>query len=180
MSFSEKGALFGSARNHCGVALGITLGRHKTNSDGEVSVTAPSCAIAVTVHYFIQKEAGPAGIAFGLRDSLLIGGRQMTTVKRLWTLPEHDYFLRLRTSTSQPVAGAHLEGCLFEPPCMSACGPVGLGLKSDASGVIRFREKDLREMGTLRVVNAQGKERNLTEREMRELMTTYQLSLLWE
>ena len=63
---------------------------------------------------------------------------------------------------------------------MSACGPVGLGLKSDASGVIRFREKDLREMGTLRVVNAQGKERNLTEREMRELMTTYQLSLLWE
>ena len=80
---------------------------------------------------------------------------------------------------NQPIAYAHLEGCLVQPPCMSGCGPLPAP-ESNASGVIRFRNNDLRRLGCITLVNAEGNKRDLTDPEMRELMTAYQLNLLWK
>jgi hypothetical protein len=172
-------SLYGSSANHCGVAVGIWLGDFVTSGEGEIHLVAPKCAIAIGVRYFQEVAGGPTGTAFALWDNLVIRSDAATTVKRLWTLPKHDYVLRLRTAANQPIARAHLEGCLFQPPCMSGCGPLGAP-ESDASGVIRFRENDLRELGSITLVKAEGAKRNLTDSEMRELLTTYRLSLLWK
>ena len=93
-------------------------------------------------------------------------------------MPEHDYLLRLRTTTDQLIAHARLEGCLFQPPCMSACGPIRAP-ESNESGVVRFRARDLRELGSITVIDAEGNQRELTDLEMRELLTTYRLNLVW-
>jgi len=172
-------SLYGSNENHCGVAVGIWLGDFVTSAEGEIHFVAPSSAIAIGARYFQKVEGGPTGTAFALWDNLVIGPDAATTVKRLWALPKRDYVLRLRTASNQPIAHAHLEGCLFQPPCMSGCGPLGAP-ESDASGVIQFRNNDLRELGSITVVNAEGTKRDLTDSEMRELLTTYRLNLQWE
>jgi hypothetical protein len=172
-------SLYGSSANHCGVAVGIWLGDFVTSAEGETHFVAPNCAVAIGVRYFQEVAGGPTGTAYAVWDNLVIGPDAATTVKRLWTLPKHDYVLRLRTAANQPIAHAHLEGCLFQPPCMSGCGPVGAA-ESNASGIIRFRDSDLRELGSITVVNAEGNKRNLTGSEMRELLTTCRLNLLWK
>jgi hypothetical protein len=62
---------------------------------------------------------------------------------------------------------------------MSGCGLLGAP-ESDASGVIQFRNNDLRDLGSITVVKAEGTKRDLTDSEMRELLTTYRLNLLWK
>jgi hypothetical protein len=62
---------------------------------------------------------------------------------------------------------------------MSGCGPLPAP-ESNASGVIRFRNNDLRKLGSITLVNAEGNKRDLTDPEMRELMTSYRLNLLWK
>lgn len=170
-------SLFGSSANHCGVAVGIPLGEFFTNAEGEIHVVAPNSAIAVSVSYSEELTGGPTGTAFASENDLVVGKEQEITVKRWWTLPEHGYLLRLRRPTDQPIAHARLEGCLFRPPCMSACGPVGAP-ESDESGVVRFRARDLRELGSITVIDAEGNKRELTDGEMRELLTTYRLKLV--
>jgi len=100
-------------------------------------------------------------------------------VKQLWTLPQHDYVVRLSTTKNQPIAHAHLTGCMNFDGCGAGCGPIDAA-ESDASGTIRFRERDLRVMRSLTVVSAEGKERNLTDSEMHDLLSTYQLDLRWD
>ena len=85
---------------------------------------------------------------------------------------------RLRTAGNQPIAHAQLTACMNWDGCGAGCGPLRAP-ESDASGIIRFREKDLRGMRSLTVVSRDGKDRNLTDLEMRELLMTYQLSLQW-
>jgi hypothetical protein len=172
-------SLYGSSANHCGVAVGLWLGDFVTNAGGEVQVVAPNCAVEVAISYFEEVEGGPAGTAYALRDYLVVGGDETTTVKRLWALPEHEYVLRLRTAAGQPIAHARLEACLFRPPCMGACGPLP-ARESNASGVMRFRGIDLRELGSITLVDAEGDKRDLADSEMRELLTTYRLNLLWK
>jgi hypothetical protein len=171
--------LHGSSHNHCGAEVGINLGGLTTNADGEIFILAPNSSLALGIRYFEQETVGPAGTAFLVKDAVVIGGDLVTTVERLWTLPKHDYVLHLRTAGSQPIANAHLSACMNFDGCGAGCGPVRAP-KSDASGTIRFRSEDLREMRSLTVTSEEGKERNLTDREMRELLTTYQLNLRWD
>jgi hypothetical protein len=171
--------LYGSSHNHCGVKVGIKLGGLTTDPRGEISVLAPNSSLALWIRYYEQKAGGPAGTAFVPKDDLIIGGNPVTTVKQLWSLPEHDYVLHVRTAGNQPITNAHLTACMNFDGCGAGCGPIGAP-ESDASGTIRFRDEDLREMRSLTVVSEEGKERDLTDREMRELLTTYQLNLRWD
>ncbi len=62
---------------------------------------------------------------------------------------------------------------------MSACGPL-TPRESDASGVIRFLHADLREMGRITVIDAEGRKKDLTDSEMRGLLATCQLDRVWK
>ena len=170
--------LYGSSANHCGVAVGILLGGSTTNAAGEVSVVAPNCPLALSIRYFETKTDGPAGTAFSSKQDVIIGTETETTVKDVWTLPEHDYVVRLRTANNQPIAHANLTTCTNFDGCMTGCGPIRAP-DSDASGTIRFREQDLRLMRSITVVNEQGKQRDLSDSEMHDLLTSYQLNLQW-
>lgn len=172
-------SLYGSSENHCGVAVGIKLGAPTTDTSGEVAVVAPDSSLALSMTYFEAKPDGPAGKAFSARQDVIVGGEPVTTVKQLWTLPQHDYVLRLRTAQNQPIAHAHLTACMNFDGCGAGCGPIRAP-DSDASGTIRFREEDLRVMRSLTVVSEEGKERNLTDSEMHDLLSTYQLDLRWD
>jgi hypothetical protein len=171
--------LFGSSENHCGVDVGIDLGIFTTNPEGELNVVAPMASLALSRTYYEAEIGGPAGKAFSLKQDLIVGGEKAITVKKLWTLPQHDYVVRLRTTENQPIAHAHLTACINFDGCGAGCGPISAP-ESDASGTIRFREQDLREMRSLTVVRADGKERNLTDSEMHDLLTTYHLNLRWD
>ena len=172
-------SLYGSSENHCGVAVGIELGVFTTSAAGEVAVIAPNSSLALSIGYFEEEPDGPAGKAFSASPDVIVGGEPMITLKRLWTLPEHDYVIRLQTAASQPIAHAHLTACMNSDGCGAGCGPIQAP-ESDAMGTIRFRAEDLREMRSITVVRAEGKERNLTDAEMRELLSVYQLDLKWQ
>jgi hypothetical protein len=172
-------SLYGSSENHCGVAVGIELGVFTTNAAGEVSVVAPDSPLALSIGYFEEEANGPAGKAFSSREDVILGGEPVITVKRLWILPEYDYVIHLQTAGNQPIAHAHLTACMNFDGCGAGCGPIRAP-ESDSSGTIRFREQDLREMRSLTVVSKEGKERNLTDSEMRDLLLTYELNLHWD
>jgi hypothetical protein len=172
-------SLYGSSQNHCGVAVGIKLGDFATNTRGEVAVVAPNSSLALSIGYFEAEAHGPAGEAFSPRQDVIVSGEPMTTVKKLWSLPQRDYVLRLRTASNQPIVHAHLTACMNFDGCGGGCGPIGAP-ESDTSGMIRFREEDLRVMRSLTVVSEEGKERNLTDSEMRELLLAYELNLRWD
>lgn len=171
-------SLYGSSENHCGVAVGIKLGVFTTNADGEVSVVAPRSPLALLMSYYEMKPGGAAGNAFFFNQDVIIGSEPVITVKRLWTLPQHDYVLHLRTAENQPIPYAHLTACMNFDGCGAGCGPIRAP-ESDSSGTIRFREEDLRELRSITVVSKDGKERNLTGPEMRDLLLTCELSLIW-
>jgi hypothetical protein len=172
-------SLYGSSQNHCGVAVGVNLGVFTTDADGEVSVVAPDSSFALSIRYFETEAGGPAGNAFFLKQAVIVGGEPVITVKRLWTLPQHDYVLRLRTANNEPIAHAHLTACMNFDGCGAGCGPMRAP-ESDESGTIRFREEDLRVMRSFTVVSQEGKERNLTDPEMHQLLSTYELNVRWD
>lgn len=185
-------SLYGSSENHCGVAVGIRLGEFVTNADGEIKVIAPDSALVFGLPRgpgdFKEVAGGPTGTAIVGGDDLIVGSEQNITVKRLWTLPEHDYVLKLRTAENQPIAHAHLEGCWIDPPgcVVPSCQPIRVPEdgplhppESDGAGAMGFRHGDLRQLESITVIDAHGDKRSLTKSEMRELLTTYRLNLVW-
>ena len=181
-------SLFGSNANHSGVEEGIMLGEFVTNADGEIKVVATDSPLAFGLPYFKEVAGGPAGTAFVSGHDPIVSSEQNITVRQLWTLPEHDYVLNLRTAGNQPIAHAHLESCWIDPPgyVVPSCEPLRIPLdgpprvpESDEAGAIRFRRRDLREMESITVIDAHGNKRSLTKSEMRELLTDYHLNLVW-
>jgi len=181
-------SLFGSDANHCGVALGIWLGEFISNADGEIQVIATNSPLEFGVAYFKEVARGPTGTGIVYGDEPIVSSEQQITVKRLWTIPEHTYVFDLRTAENQPIAHAHLEGCWVEPPgcVVPSCEPLGYSEggpeqapESDESGVIQFRHRDLRLLDGITVIDALGHKRSLTKSEMRELLTTYHLNVVW-
>ena len=181
-------SLYGSDANHCGVVLGIALGEFVTNADGEIHVIATNSPLVFELSYFKEVAGGPTGTGIVYGDDPIVSSEQKITVKRLWTLPEHNYIFNLRTAENQPIAHAHLEGCWIEPPgcVVPDCEPLGYpeggpvrAPESDRLGVIRFRHRDLRLLYSITVIDALGRKRTLTNSEMRELLTTYRLNLVW-
>jgi hypothetical protein len=172
-------SLYGSSENHCGVAVGIDLGAFTTNTDGAFAVVAPNSSLALSIGYFEEEADGPAGVAYSARQDVIVGAEPMITVKRLWTLPQCDYVLRCQTAKNQPIAHAHLTACMNFDGCGAGCGPIRAP-ESDAAGTIRFRAEDLREMRSLTVVSIEGKERNPTDAEMHDLLSTYRVNLRWD
>ncbi len=181
-------SLYGSDANHCGVVLGIALGEFVTNADGEIHVIATDSPLEFGLPYFKEVAGGPTGTGIVYGDDPIVSSEQKITVKRLWILREHDYVLNLRTAESQPIAHAHLEGCWIDPPgcVVPSCQPIWVPEdgplrlpESDGAGAIRFRHSDLRQLESITVIDAHGDKRSLTKSEMRELLTTYHLNLVW-
>jgi len=180
-------SLYGSDYNHCGVVLGIRLGEFATNAEGEIHVTATDSPLVFGLSYFEEVARGPTGTGIVYGDEPIVSSEQNITVKRLWTIPEHDYVVDLRTAENQPIAHAHLEGCWIEPPgcVVPSCQPLGYpergwpAPESDQSGVIRYRHRDLRLLDSVTVIDAHGRKRSLTDSEMIELLTTYHVNVVW-
>jgi hypothetical protein len=181
-------SLYGSDANHCGVVLGIALGEFVTNADGEIRVIATNSPLVFELSYFKEVARGPTGTGIVYGDDPIVSSEQNITVKRLWTIPEHDYVLNLRTAENQPIAHAHLEGCWIDPPgcVMPSCEPLGYpeggpvrAPESDGAGAIRFRHSDLRQLDSITVIDGHGDKRSLTKSEMRELLTTYDITVVW-
>jgi hypothetical protein len=128
--------------------------------------------------YYEEENGGPAGKALTAKSDLVVGGEDEITVRKLWTLPEHDYAVHLRTSEHKPLAQARLKFC-----STGGCGSDNCDLQdveSDASGLMEFTAEDLRSEGSITVVDRNLKERELTPSEMKQLLTKYELSVDWK
>jgi hypothetical protein len=170
--------LFGSTANHCGFPVGIPLGVPVTNQQGEISFVASNTPLAVVRSYYEAQSGGPAGVAYAIRAYLTTGGDQEITLRESWSLPEYDYLLTIHAPDSKPIEGVAGEACLWDVGCGASCGPIG-NAASDSAGVLHFRTEDLRAMRTIRLVDAQGKVRNLDNEEMRTLLTAHESTIVW-
>ena len=83
------------------------------------------------------------------------------------------------TPAKKPISRVHLKGCMVLGGCGAGCGPLNAP-GSDSAGLLRFHTDDLRNMQNLTAIDEQGNEREFTELEMRELLTSYRLELTWE
>jgi len=95
------------------------------------------------------------------------------TLRQLWALPEYSYSVRVLPERP----GIRANACLFDLPCGAGCGPVTRNSDNpatDGSGALRFRARDLPEMGSIMLVDVAGSERRLTATEMLDLLTTRQ------
>ncbi len=173
-------SLFGSIDNHCGRPAGVSVGTYRTDIGGRISFTAPSGPVALYESYYDEKSTGPAGVRFVLKGAVVTGPEAGITLRKWWELPSRTYFLLLRTSSAQPLTGAHLNGCLHNEVCGAVCGPIsGKVVVSNQLGLLRFDAPDLRSMETIRVVNAAEEERALSGSELRQLMITRHLTFTW-
>jgi hypothetical protein len=173
-------SLYGSSSNQCGVAIGIPLGDFITDARGEIAVIATNSSLVLRFGdgYYEEENGGPAGKALTAKSDLVVGGEDEITVRKLWTLPEHDYAVHLRTSEHKPLAQARLKFC-----STGGCGSDNCDLQdveSDASGLMEFTAEDLRSEGSITVVDRNLKERELTPSEMKQLLTKYELSVDWK
>jgi len=174
--------LFGSGWNHCGGAAGIPLGAFTTDGDGRLTVVATPGPLAFLREYWIPRENGPANGAWELDTSVITGGADEPVVSRMWTLPEFEYLVNIRTRGGKPVRGVRLEACLWRFPCGAGCGPLppsNGGLSTDANGQMRFRDEDLRRMGQVTAVDREGNRYTLTAPELATLLNDHRLTLLW-
>jgi hypothetical protein len=174
-------SLFGSSYNHCGFPAGVPAGEYRTDRNGRISFTAPPGPLALPeTSYYEEESAGPAGVSFVLNGSVVTGPDADITLGKWWDLPSRIYLLTLRTSSGQPLKGAHLYGCLGNKVCGAVCGSIPVeGAVSNHLGLLRFESPDLRSMETIRVANAAKEERALSESDLRQLMTTRRLTLTW-
>jgi hypothetical protein len=174
-------SLFGTRSNHCGYPAGVPVGTFRTNSGGRISFTATSGPLALAeTSYFEEESAGPAGVRFVLQGAVVTGYEADMTLRKWWDLPTRSYVLTVRTAAGQPLVGARLIGCLCNNVCGAVCGPIPVkGAVSDHLGRLPFEAPDLRSMENIRVVNAAGEEKALSEPDLRQLMTTLRLTFTW-
>jgi hypothetical protein len=174
-------SLFGTRSNHCGHPAGVPVGTFRTDSGGRISfTTTPGPLALAATSYFEEESAGPAGVRFVLQGSVVTGPEVDVTLRKWWEPPTRAYVLALRTGAGQPLIGAHLLGCYCNNVCGAVCGPIPVGgAGSDHLGFLRFKFFDLRSMEKIRVVNAAGEEKALSESDLRQLMTTLQLTFTW-
>lgn len=171
--------MFGSNENHCGAPVGIKVGMFKTDANGEIAFGATDSSLALNKGYWERENKGPAGTMFRFVPSLIVGNGRDITVRHLWKLPQYNYTIWLRDTRDGPIAHAHVTGCDNFDGCGVDCGALSGSPESDSLGVMRFRQQDLREMRSLTLVNAAGQKRSLTGPEMKELLTTHRLHLVW-
>ena len=173
-------SLFGSTYNHCGFQAGLPVGTYRTDAAGRISFAASAGPLALPQSYYDEETGGPAGVRFVLQAGLVTGPEADITLRKWWDLPVRSYLLTLRAASRQPLTGVRLSGCLRNNVCGATCGPIPLnGAVSGHSGLLRFESRDLRSMQTIRIANAAGEERTLSESDLRQLMTTHRLTFTW-
>jgi len=173
-----QAALFGADNNHCGAAVGFPLGEFVSDARGEFTLTAPRSPLAISLPYFVEEQGGPAGTAYAARNDSLTGAETAALLKRVWTLAEREYSVTVRQAGS-PLKGLRLTGCLWNPLCGADCGPLGAESATDAAGVVRFREQDLRRLRNVSLTDSAGRSMYLSQAEMRDLLTSGRVSVEW-
>jgi hypothetical protein len=171
-------AVYGSSENHMGHPVGIRLGQFTTDAEGRIAVRTQLSPLAVYASYSEPVHRGPAGGAFVMHDDFITGSERDMTIRQWWSLPEYDYLVTLAPGR----AGIRADGCLFEFSWGAGCGPITRSADnpvSDASGGLRFRARDLRELGQIILVDEAGTQHPLTTPEMRELLTTHRVVVRW-
>jgi len=170
-------------QNHCAVHEGLPLGSFRTDEKGTIEVLAPLVPLYLDVEYLHNVGTGPAGVAYSANSGMKIGPEERVVVKEEWELAGITVELRVLTPSGQPRRGVDI----YANWNTNTCGGHDRIAETDAKGTARldldatFTALGLMIGGPYSVgdPDAEGKSRDLTDAEMRELFSKRKLTVRW-
>ncbi len=170
-------------QNHCAVHEGLPLGSFRTDEKGTIEVLAPLVPLYLDVEYLHNVGTGPAGVAYSANSGMKIGPEETVVAKEEWELPGITVELRVLTASGQPRRGVDI----YANWNTNTCGGHDRIGETDAQGTARleldatFTALGLMIGGPYSVgdPDAEGKSRDLTDAELRELFSKRKLTIRW-
>ncbi len=165
--------MFLGTSGHCGVSDGRPIGTFTTDERGRFDVQASRVELELGLGFYKKRPEG----TLCRSDGIVVGASDRITESRLWSLAglTRRFTLGVRNTDGTPVVGATVR----EAVCINACGandgPVGTTDRNGKAEMTLAPD----EIELLVVVNADGKRRNLTDKELSELFEAGHLALTW-
>ncbi len=175
--------------NHCGFHEGLPLGTFRTDRTGTFEVLTPLVALYLDgISWFEKAGTGPAGLAYSANTGLKTGSEANLILKEKWQFTPDDYLfddveVLVLTASGQPRKDVDVFGN-WET---NTCGGLGTIGRTDEKGIARIRvdpsftSLELMVGGpySLGDPEAEGKSRDFTDAELRELFSKHKVTIRW-
>jgi hypothetical protein len=175
--------------NHCAGPSGLDFGTFRTNAQGTIQVLAPLVPLYLDgVSYYEKAGVGPAGVAYSNNIGLKLVAEQDMIVKEGWQLTDDDslleeFKLQVLTAAGRPRPNIDVYGTWNT----NTCGGADRIGRTDFKGRARigldtsFIHLELMIGGPYSAGDrqAEGKSRDLTNDELRELFSKQKLIIKW-
>jgi hypothetical protein len=168
--------------NHCGFHEGLPLGTFRTDKSGTIEVSAPLVALYLDGIFYYDEAGGSRnlGLKTGLEENLVL--------KEKWELTEDDDLsynveVRVLTADGQPRQDVDVYGNWNT----NTCGGADRVGRTDSKGVAQvsvdpsFNALELMVGGPYSAGDpaAEGKSRDFTDAELRELFSKHIVTIRW-
>jgi hypothetical protein len=175
--------------NHCGFHEGLPLGIFRTDKTGTIEVAAPLVPLYLDgISYYEEAGTGPAGVAYSANTGLKTGPDANLALKEQWELTEDDYLfddVEVLVLTANGLPRKDVD--VFGNWETNTCGGSGTIGRTDAKGVARIRvdpsftylELMIGGPYSAGTPEAEGKSRDFTDAELRELFSKHRLTIRW-
>ncbi len=175
--------------NHCGFHMGLPLGTFRTDKTGTIELSAPLVALYLDgIFYYEEAGTGLAGKAYSDNIGLKTGAEKNVVLKEQWEFTDDDYLfddvqVQVVTADGQPRKDVDVYGNWRT----NTCGGADRIGRTDSKGVAQIRV-DPSFTGLELMVGgpysagdpqADGKSRDLTDDELRELFAKEKVTIRW-
>jgi hypothetical protein len=177
-------SVYVSDQNHCGFHEGLPLGNLRTDEKGTIEVLAPLVPLYLDgLQYYANVGAGPAGAAYSANTGMKIGPEETVVRKEQWDVQGFTAELQVLTRSGRPRSDVNIYGNWDT----NTCGGVDRIGQTDAKGIARidldptFTALRLMLGGPYKAGDPEGHKntRNLTDAEMREVLSKHKLTIRW-
>ena len=173
-------------QNHCGVHEGLPLGTFRTDAKGAFEVLAPLVPLYLDeIEYYKSVGTGPAGVAYSKNFGLKVGPEATVVSKEQWELPGYPVTVELHvlSPSGQPRPEVNIYGNWNTTTCG---GGDKIG-QTDAKGAAQIELDPTFTALSLMIggpygagdPQAEGKSRDLTPGELRELFAKHRVTIRW-
>jgi hypothetical protein len=168
--------------NHCGFHMGLPLGMFTTNASGSIQVLTPSVPLYLDSMIYYQKVGtGPVGAAYEESIGLKTGAEDNLVIQKAWVLdgqsdlPEQDLQIQILTPEGAPRPNIEIDETIQANTCGELSENVG---QTNATGTAHIKVSPP-AIAKLELIRPDGKPRQLSGDELRELFSQKKLTVKW-